>query len=87
MADKGRSLVVLRENWPGQFRRTVIIGKVPSQLVFSPGEPVEIDPRTARLIEKDIGQALRFCKVRENGKIELIDRQSESESNEPDAAN
>ena len=50
------------------FRRTVAIGKTSKQLVFQPGQPVEVTAKEFEGLRKDIGAALVIAKPRTDEK-------------------
>lgn len=54
--------VMLKKNWPGDFRRTVTGGKKGKEyrktLVFKPGEPVDLSAADLEGVRADIGIAL-----------------------------
>ena len=65
-------LVMLRRDWPANFRRTVTIGKKSMSYEFVPGIPVELDGRTIEAMKRDIGKALLPCEVDERGLARVI---------------
>ena len=65
-------LVMLRRDWPANFRRTVTISKKSMSYEFVPGVPVELDGRTIEAMKRDIGKALLPCEVDERGLARII---------------
>jgi len=66
--------VMLRRTWPGNFRRTIQTGKGESkQIVFTPGEPVELTKKEIEAIGADLGVSLLPVEIEANGKIRIID--------------
>ena len=65
-------LVMLRRDWPANFRRTVMVGKKTVQYEFVPGIPVELDGRTIEAMKRDIGKALLPCEMDDRGFARII---------------
>ena len=64
--------VMLRNNWPGTFRRTVTIRNKSKQLEFQPGVPVELSSEICKALLPDIGVALMPIERDERNKPRVI---------------
>ena len=68
--------VMLKKNWPGNFRRTVSIGKKGKEtkkvLEFSPGVPVELSPAEVEALHSDIGVTLQPVEFDEKARPRVI---------------
>lgn len=77
--------VMLKKNWPGNFRRTIKIGKkgkeVTQVLEFTPGVPVELTPAEIEAVRADIGVALQPIEFDEKARPRVIS--DEVEVDEP----
>lgn len=81
--------VMLKRDWPGQFRRTVRIGKkTPEVLVFTPGEAVELDAKQLDAVKADIGVCLMPVERDAKNRPRIITDEVETEeTEEADVAN
>lgn len=86
--------VMLKRNWPGNFRRTITTGKKGKEtkrvLEFSPGVPVELMAAEVDALRKDIGVALQPIEFDENARPRIITDdvvadESSEQSGEPQA--
>lgn len=80
--------VMLKKNWPGNFRRTITTGKKGKEtkrvLEFTPGEPVELTPAEVDALRSDIGVALQPVEFDEKARPRVItDDVVADESTEP----
>lgn len=77
--------VMLKRNWPANFRRTISIGKkgkeIKRQLEFSPGVPVELTAAEVEALRSDIGVALQPIEFDEKARPRVIS--DEVEVDEP----
>lgn len=77
--------VMLKRNWPANFRRTISIGKkgkeIKKQLEFSPGVPVELTAAEVEALRSDIGVALQPIEFDEKARPRVIS--DEVEVDEP----
>ena len=77
--------VMLKKDWPGNFRRTITIGKkgkeVKKVLEFTPGVPVELTPAEIEAVRPDIGVALQPIEFDEKARPRVIS--DEVEVDEP----
>ena len=77
--------VMLKRNWPGNFRRTITIGKKGKEtkkvLEFSPGVPVELTAQEVDALRSDIGPALQPIEFDEKARPRVIS--DEVEVDEP----
>ena len=77
--------VMLKRTWPGNFRRTITIGKKGKEtkrvLEFSPGVPVELTPSEVDALRSDIGVALQPVEFDEKARPRVIS--DEVEVDEP----
>lgn len=68
--------VMLKKNWPGNFRRTITIGKKGKEtkkvLEFSPGVPVELTAQEVEAVRADIGIALQPIEFDEKARPRVI---------------
>lgn len=75
--------VMLRRDWPGNFRRTIHTGKGKGAktkvLEFTPGVAVEISPDDARAMKSDIGPALLAVEMDEKARPRVISEEVEPE--------
>lgn len=88
--------VMLKKNWPGNFRRTITTGKKGKEtkrvLVFSPGVPVELTAAEIEAVRSDIGAALQPIEFDEKARPRVISDdvdvdESAEQSIEPQSAN
>lgn len=79
--------VMLKRNWPGNFRRTIIIGKKGKEtkkvLEFSPGLPVDLTAAEVEALRPDIGIALLPVDFDEKGRPRVITDEVVPEETEP----
>lgn len=68
--------VMLKRNWPGNFRRTITTGKKGKEtkkvLEFSPGVPVELTAAEVESVRSDIGTALQPIEFDEKARPRVI---------------
>ena len=68
--------VMLKRNWPGNFRRTITTGKKGKEtkkvLEFSPGVPVELTAAEVEAVRSDIGTALQPIEFDEKARPRVI---------------
>lgn len=68
--------VMLKKNWPANFRRTITIGKKGKEtkrvLEFTPGVPVELTPAEVDALRSDIGVALQPVEFDEKARPRVI---------------
>jgi hypothetical protein len=79
--------VMLKRNWPGNFRRTITIGKKGKEtkkvLEFSPGLPVDLTAAEVEAIRPDIGIALLPVDFDEKARPRVITDEVVPEETEP----
>jgi hypothetical protein len=79
--------VMLKRNWPGNFRRTITIGKKGKEtkkvLEFSPGLPVDLTAAEVEALRPDIGIALLPVDFDEKGRPRVITDEVVPEETEP----
>lgn len=64
-------LFMLKQNWPGEFQRTIrdAKGKPVKVIKFTAGEPVDVtDKDEIKMLEKDVGHALQKVTLDEKGR-------------------
>ena len=68
--------VMLKKNWPGNFRRTIKVGKKGKEtekvLEFTPGEPVELTAQEVEALRSDIGVSLQPVEFDEKARPRVI---------------
>jgi hypothetical protein len=78
--------VMLKRNWPGNFRRTITSGKKGKEtkkvLEFSPGVPVELTPAEVEALRSDIGPALQPIEFDEKARPRVISDEVEVDTPE-----
>jgi hypothetical protein len=79
--------VMLKRNWPGNFRRTITIGKKGKEtkkvLEFSPGVPVDLTAAEVEALRPDIGIALLPVDFDEKARPRVITDEVVPEETEP----
>ena len=79
--------VMLKRNWPGNFRRTITIGKKGKEtkkvLEFSPGLPVDLTAAEVEALRPDLGIALLPVDFDEKGRPRVITDEVVPEETEP----
>lgn len=66
-------LVMLRKDWPNEFRRTVKLSEKRSEtLVFAPGKPVDLNAKQIEGVKADLGKCLQPVELDSKGKIRVI---------------
>jgi hypothetical protein len=79
--------VMLKKNWPANFRRTITTGKkgkeVKSTLEFSPGVPVDLSAAEVEALRSDIGVALVPVDFDEKARPRVITDEVVPEETEP----
>jgi hypothetical protein len=79
--------VMLKRNWPGNFRRTITIGKKGKEtkkvLEFSPGVPVDLTAAEVEALRPDIGIALLPVDFDEKNRPRVITDEVVPEETEP----
>ena len=63
--------VMLRREWPSQFRRTLRSGKKPLTMTFPPGDAVEVTEKEFEELRPDVGQALMEVVLDEKGRARV----------------
>jgi len=79
--------VMLKKDWPGNFRRTITTGKKGKEtkhvLEFSPGIPVDLSAAEVEAIRPDIGIALLPVDFDEKARPRVITDEVVPEETEP----
>lgn len=67
-------LLMLRQDWPGEFKRVVRTpkGDVKKVLTFKPGEPVELKGAALAAVQRAIGSALLEVELDPKGRPRVI---------------
>lgn len=77
--------LMLKPRWPGNFRRTILVGGESKVIEFHPGDPVEVTDEEFAALAPDIGVAVFEVERDEKGRPRYVESRSGEEAEESKA--